>query len=156
MEAKKDILMRTYLVFLVLSAFCVAIISKVVYIQMVEGPGLRKAADKARVKMVEIEAERGSIYSEDDFVLSTSIPEFDIYIDFMADGLREKDGAAFKRNLDSLSTGLSKLFKDRTPAAYRRLLNSGYSKADRYVLLKRKISFAEYEAMKKLPLVKLG
>jgi cell division protein FtsI (penicillin-binding protein 3) len=128
----------------------------VVYIQMVEGPDLRSAADKARVKMVEIEAERGSIYSEDDFVLSTSIPEFDIYIDFMADGLREKDGAAFKSNLDSLSTGLSKLFKDRTPAAYKRLLNAGYRKADRYVLLKRKISFAEYEAMKKLPLVKLG
>lgn len=156
MEAKKDILMRTYLVFLVLSVFCVAIIGKVLYIQMVEGPGLRSAADKARVKMVEIEAERGSIYSEDDFVLSTSIPEFDIYIDFMADGLREKDGAAFNDNLDSLSIGLSKLFKDRTPAAYKKLLNNGYRKADRYVLLKRKISFAEYEAMKKLPLVKLG
>lgn len=156
MEAKKDILVRTYLVFLVLSAFCMAILGKVIYIQLVEGPGLRSAADKARVKMVEIEAERGSIYSEDDFVLSTSIPEFDIFIDFMADGLREKDGALFKANVDSLSIGLSKLFKDRPAAEYKKLLTRGFKRGDRYELLKRKISFSEYEALKKLPLVRLG
>jgi cell division protein FtsI (penicillin-binding protein 3) len=156
METKKDILLRTYFVFLGLTVFCVAIISKVLYIQLAEGEYWRKMADNARVRMVEIEAERGSIFSEDEFVLSTSIPEFDIYVDYMADGLREKEGVNFKNNLDSLAIGLSGLFKDKNAAAYRKALKAGYSKGERYSLLKRKISFTEYEAMKKLPLVKLG
>ena len=36
--------------------------------------------------------------SEDGSMLSTSVPCFDIYIDFVAEGLREKDGKAFKEN----------------------------------------------------------
>ena len=39
---------------------------------------------------MDIDAERGSIFSEDGNMLSTSIPVFDIYVDFGADGLREK------------------------------------------------------------------
>jgi cell division protein FtsI (penicillin-binding protein 3) len=156
METKKDILLRTYMVFLGLSVFALVILGKVLYIQLAEGEYWRKLADNARVKMVEIEAERGSIYSEDNFVLSTSIPEFDIYIDFMADGLREKDGALFKENLDSLALGLSKLFKDKKPQEYKKILQAGYKSGERYALLKRKISFTEYEDLKTLPLVRLG
>lgn len=133
-----------------------AIIAKVLYVQLAEGDFWRKMADSARVKMVEIEAERGSIFSEDDFVLSTSIPEFDIYVDYMADGLREKDGLLFKNNLDSLAIGMALLFKDKNADAYRKILQKGYNKGERYSLLKRKISFTEYEDLKKLPLVKLG
>jgi cell division protein FtsI (penicillin-binding protein 3) len=156
METKKDILLRTYIVFLCLTLFCLAILSKVLYIQLAEGDFWRTMADNARVRMVDIEAERGSIYSEDDFVLSTSIPEFDIYIDYMADGLREKDGTLFKEHIDSLALGLSLLFKDKKASEYKKLLQKGFESGDRYALLKRKISFTEYEAMKQLPLVRLG
>lgn len=139
-----------------LVVFCMAILGKVLYIQLAEGEALKKLSDSKRVRLVEIEAERGSIYSEDNFVLSTSIPEFDIYIDYMADGLREDKGALFFQNLDSLAVGLSKLFGDKTPVAYKTLLKKGYSEGDRYALLKRKISFVENEALKELPLVRLG
>jgi cell division protein FtsI (penicillin-binding protein 3) len=156
METKQNILVRTYLVFLVLSLFCVLIIGKVLYIQLAEGDYWKKMADNDRVRMVEIEAERGSIYSEDEFVLSTSVPEFDIYVDFRAEGLVEKDGAAFKENLDSLSHGLAGLFKDKKAAEYKKILQAGYRKGNRYALLRRKISYTEYEDLKKLPLVRLG
>ena len=66
------------------------------------------------LKYMDINAERGTIYSEDGNMLSTSIPVFDIYVDFGADGLREKNGKRFYNNLDSLSFSLSKLFKDAT------------------------------------------
>ncbi|HSK13306.1 MAG TPA: hypothetical protein VK907_08825, partial [Phnomibacter sp.] len=156
METRKDILVRTYLVFLGLSVFCIAIICKVLYIQLAEGDYWRKMADNARVRMVEIEAERGSIFSEDEFVLSTSIPEFDIYVDYMADGLREKEGKLFMENIDSLAHGLAGLFGDKKASAYRKVLLEGYQQGARFALLKRKISFQQYEALKKLPLVRLG
>jgi len=83
---------------------------------------------------MDVNAERGSIYSEDGNILSTSIPVFDIYIDFGADGLREKNGKRFYDNLDSLSISLSALFKDASKSSYKKLLVSGYKKNERYFL----------------------
>lgn len=156
METKKDILARTYIIFIGLLLFCLSIVGKVLYIQIAEGEDWIALADKARIKLEEIEAERGTIYSEDGAVLSTSIPEFDIYVDYMADGLREKEGKLFKENIDSLALGLSKIFKDKKSSEYKKLLQKGYRGGERFSLLKRKISFTEYEALKKLPLVRLG
>ncbi|WP_457825364.1 hypothetical protein, partial [Staphylococcus aureus] len=66
-------------------------------------------SDSLHQRIDEIEAERGTIYSEDGQMLSTSIPQFDIYIDFRVAALREKNGARFRENVDSLSYYLSQL-----------------------------------------------
>jgi cell division protein FtsI (penicillin-binding protein 3) len=89
-------------------------------------------------------------------MLSTSIPIFDVYIDFSADGLREKDGKRFKDNVDSLSYCLADLFKDASAADYKKELELAYQNQDRYYLLKRKISFVEYKALRDFPLVRQG
>jgi len=112
--------------------------------------------DSLHEKMESIEAERGTIYSDDGEMLSTSIPQFDIYIDFGAEGVRENNGKRFFANLDSLSYGLSKLFKDRTESEYRSLLKAGYDDEDRYFPLLKKVSFEDYQQLKQLPLIKLG
>ena len=87
-----------------------------------EGNYWRGMSDSLHQRIVELDAERGTIYSEDGSMLSTSIPQFDIYIDFMADGLREKNGKRFKENLDSLSYSLARLFGDRSTGEYKQIL----------------------------------
>ncbi len=99
---------------------------------------------------------RGTIYSADGNMLSTSVPYFDIYIDFGADGLREKDGLRFKQNLDSLSGCLAALFQDQSAAAYKRELQKGYRDNDRFFQLQPNISFEQYKQLRNFPLVKLG
>jgi cell division protein FtsI (penicillin-binding protein 3) len=101
-------------------------------------------------------AERGSIYSEDGNMLSTSIPVFDIYVDFNADGLREKKGKRFFDNIDSLSHSLSNLFADATPAAYKKQLLLAFKNEDRYFPLKKKISFEQYQQLREFNLVREG
>ena len=54
-------------------------------------------SDSMHQRIVELDAERGTIYSEDGQMLSTSLPDFDIYIDFNADGLRDKKGKVLKK-----------------------------------------------------------
>jgi cell division protein FtsI (penicillin-binding protein 3) len=135
---------------------CVVVISKAFYIQQVQGDHWRSMSDSMHQKIVELDAERGTIYSEDGQMLSTSIPQFDIYIDFGAEGLRDKSGKLFRQNLDSLSYCLSNLFKDKSPSTYKKLLNDGYTKKSRYFLLKRRLSFKEYQQLRKFPLVRLG
>jgi cell division protein FtsI (penicillin-binding protein 3) len=132
------------------------ILGKAIYIQRTQGAYLRGMSDSLHQRVVSIEAERGTIYSEDGSMLSTSIPQFDMYVDFMADGLREKDGKRFKENIDSLSICLSNLFRDKSSREYKYLLEAGYRDKERYFLLKKKMSFKEYQQLKEFPLVRLG
>jgi cell division protein FtsI (penicillin-binding protein 3) len=156
MEVKRDILWRVYMAYIAIAAVCVAIFVKAFYIQQVQGSMWRGMSDSLHLKMQSIEADRGTIYSADGQMLSTSVPQFDIYVDFGADGLRQKNGEAFYKNIDSLSYCLADLFKDRTQSAYKKILSSGYKKKDRYYLLKRKVSFRDYYKLRQFPLVRLG
>jgi cell division protein FtsI (penicillin-binding protein 3) len=155
-EVKKDILWRVYLGFIVIAIAGFCIIGKAFFIQQVQGHYWRGMSDSLHQKIVELDAERGTIYSEDGNMLSTSIPQFDIYIDFMAEGLREKKGKRFKENIDSLSMSLSKLFKDKSSSEYKRMLQVGYREKDRYFLLRKKLSFKEFQQLRTFPLVRLG
>lgn len=156
MEIKKDILWRVYLSFLGIVALSLLVIGKAVYIQQVQGDHWKGLSDSLHLEYRSMDADRGTIYSEDGSMLSTSIPYFDIRIDFMADGLREKEGKRFKENVDSLSIGLAGLFGDKTAAGYKQLLETGYRKKDRYFLLKRNISFEQFQALRQLPLIRQG
>ena len=109
MEIKKDILWRVYLCFLFIVILGVMVLGRAVYISRVQGSFWRSMGDSLHLKYLPINAERGSIYSEDGNMLSTSVPIFDIYVDFGADALREKGGKRFKENVDSLGICLSGL-----------------------------------------------
>ena len=156
MDVKKDILWRVHLCFLGIIVLGVIVLGRVVYIQRVQGDYWKSMSNKQHLKYVDIDAERGSIYSEDGNMLSTSIPVFDIYVDFAADGLREKNGKRFYHNLDSLSLSLANLFKDASAASYRKLLLNAYKKRERYFVLKKKISFEDYKVLRDFPLVRQG
>ena len=159
MDIKKDILWRVYLCFIAVILLCVCVLGRAVYIQQVEGKYWLGMSDSLHVKQQPIIAERGTIYSEDGNMLSTSVPNFDVYIDFGADGLRDKDGKRFYDNLDSLCILLAGLFTDEEAkafATYKQEFTKAYKEKDRYYLLKRKINFDQYLKLRNFPLVKLG
>ena len=155
MEVKKDILWRVYLSFLGIVAFGFLIIGRAVYIQQVEGPGWKEMAIHQQEQIVDIDAERGTIYSEQGDMLSTSVPYFNIYIDFAADGLRAKSGKLFKDNIDSLSYKLASFYKDQSSKEYKKQLQSGYSKKNRYYLLRKNVPFKEYKVLRTFPLIRI-
>lgn len=155
MEVKKDILWRVYLSFLGIVVFGLLILGRAIYIQQVEGPEWKKMAQDQQQREVSIDADRGTIYSEDGSMLSTSIPYFDIYIDFAADGLRAKYGKLFKENVDSLAYRLAAFYKDKSSKEYKRQLQQGYAKKNRYFLLRKNIPFREYQVLRNFPLLRL-
>jgi cell division protein FtsI (penicillin-binding protein 3) len=145
-----------YLSFIGIVVLSLAVLGRAFYIQQFEGEHWRSLSDSLHQKYVELDAERGTIYSEDGQMLSTSIPYFDIYMDFGADGLREKSGKRFRDNLDSFAYTLSAYFGDKTKAEYKRSLQQGYNEKNRYYLLKKGLSFDQYKAFRQFPLVRLG
>ncbi|MEO6404866.1 MAG: penicillin-binding protein [Ferruginibacter sp.] len=156
MEIKKDILWRVYLCFLGMVLLCAFVLGRAIYIQQAQGKYWMSMGDSLHLKYVPIDAERGSIYSEDGNMLSTSVPVFDVYVDFGADGLREKQGKRFKENVDSLSIAFANLFKDKTSGNYKKILQQSFRDKERYFLLKKKISFEEFRQVRNFPLVRQG
>ncbi|MCX6315587.1 MAG: hypothetical protein NTX08_12700, partial [Sphingobacteriales bacterium] len=156
MEVKKDILWRVYLCFLVMIVLGILVIGRAFYIQQFQGKYWKDMGNNMHVKYLPIYADRGSIYSDNGEMLSTSVPVFDVFIDFGAEGLREKAGKRFTENIDSLSIRLADLFKDRTAAEYSKDLKLAYANEDRYYQLKKKINYSMYEQLRDFPLVRLG
>src|SRR5690606_3270796 len=156
MEIKKDILWRVYVSFIGIGLLGIFVIAKAFYIQNAEGEYWRSMSDSLHQRIVPLAADRGTIYSEDGQMLSTSLPTFDIYIDFAAEGLRDKNGKRFKENIDSFATSMSTFFGDKSKAAYKKQLEAGYKSKSRYYLLKKKLSFAQYKVFREFPLVRLG
>lgn len=113
-------------------------------------------SDSLHQRFVSLDAERGTIYSEDGQMLSTSIPTFDIYIDFNADGLTEKKGKRFHENVDSFAISMAEFFKDKTAAQYKKDLKTAFNKNQRYYPLKKKLNFETYKVFREFPLVRQG
>lgn len=156
MEVKKDILWRVYLCYIGMLLLAGLILTKIFLIQRVEGGYWRSMADSLHDRYMTIEAERGTIFSADGRMLSTSLPYFDIRMDFLADGLREHDGRLFREHVDSLSSCLAALFGDKSADAYKRILKGAYAKKERYFLLKKNITFEQYRQLRDFPLFRLG
>lgn len=156
MDVKNTILSRVYLTYLLIIFICVAIVGRAFYIQNVQGAYWKGMSDSLHQKMQTLDASRGTIYSEDGQMLSTSIPQFDVYIDFRAEGLREKNGKRFRANLDSLSYYLAKVFPEKTQSDYKQALEYGYSKELRYYPLLKKVNFRDYQKLNSFPLVREG
>jgi cell division protein FtsI (penicillin-binding protein 3) len=156
MEVKRDILWRVYLCFLGIVALSAVVLAKVLYIQRVQGAHWKSVGDSLHQKFEPVDADRGTIYSEDSNMLSTSIPWFNIYVDFGAKSLHDKNGRLFTANLDSLSICLASLFGDRSAKGYKMLLEKEYLTKNRYYLLESNVPFEKVEKMRNFPLVREG
>ena len=151
MDVRKDIRFRVYIAFTFICLFGMAIIIKAAIIQIKEGPKLRAEAKELQTRFDTLIAERGNIYTEDGTMLSTSIPEFEVRIDFSV-----IDSALFNKNVDTLSTCLAGLFLDKSSTEYKEDLVRAYNDEDRYYLLRRKLKYNQYESLRTFPIFNKG
>jgi len=156
LEVKRDILWRVYLSFIGIVLLSFVVLGRAFYIQHAEGDYWRNMSDSMHQKFIELDADRGTIYSEDGQMLSTSIPYFDIYIDFAAEGLRDKGGKRFKENIDSFAIALAGYFGDKSVKEYKKDLQLAYNEKERYYSLKKALNFDQYKAFRQFPLARLG
>lgn len=145
--------LRITLVYAVLLLFGAGIAVKLFSIQLLEGEQWRAKAQHVAMAMRTVQSERGHIFSDDDRLLATSVPEYEVRMDMRADGLTEK---LFLANVDSLSWELSQLFGDRTMQDYRRALMDARARGDRYYLIKRRCDHEQLQALRAMPLFRLG
>lgn len=152
-EIKKDILVRVYLVYLGVLLFGLFIIARVVYIQQFEKKELLEMATKQEIRVFEMDAIRGNILADDGTLLAVSVPIFEIRMDVMTDSITD---AVFSRNVDSLAICLSNLYHDHTATEYKDNLWEGRRNKDRYMLIRRDVTYPELKKMRTFPIFRRG
>jgi cell division protein FtsI (penicillin-binding protein 3) len=147
MSAGKELRFRVYFVYTCICLCGVAILLKALYIQKIEGSELTGKATKLHTRKVNIIADRGTVYTEGGTVLCYLKPEFNIRINFS-----EVDLDTFCTYIDTLSRGLSAIFKDKTAQQFKIELQTGLDSLDKYYVCSNKIGYKEYFELRDLPI----
>lgn len=153
MNNKKDILTRTYLVYILMCLFALGVLYRICAIQFLQGEEWKAKAEAFTTKVFEIEAVRGNIFDANGSLLATSLPYFEIGVDINAPSIDDK---LYKSNRDSLAFLLSELFNDKSKRDYLKILNSARKAKDRYVLLKRNVAYKDLQTLKTFPIFRKG
>lgn len=119
-----------------------------------------KVSEQFKKYNIEIPAKRGTIYSADGQILSTTLPEYRLYMDFMSweqdSARRIKDQMEHDRmlylKLDSVADGMHELFPDIDPKEFKELLLRGRAKKSHHWLLySPRVTYVQYCKAKELP-----
>lgn len=136
-----------------LCVFAISILYKMCVIQFKEGDYWKEKAEALTTELKTIDAVRGNIFDVNGNLLATSLPYYEIAIDINAPSIDKK---LFENNVDSLGFKISNLFKDKSPAAYTKILKRARKTSDRYVVLKRNVSYKDLQILKTFPIFKKG
>jgi cell division protein FtsI (penicillin-binding protein 3) len=153
LENKKDILSKSYLVYILLCVFAIAILYKMCIIQFKEGDVWKAKAEAFNTKVFEIEAVRGNIFDVNGNLLATSLPYYEVAVDINAPSIDKK---LFENKVDSLGMMFANLFQDKSAKQYTKILRKARNNGDRYVMLHRNVSYKDLQTIKSFPIFKRG
>lgn len=148
--SEKNIMNRLYLISGLLFVFAVAVVVKLVNIQMVKGDDLKQLATAKTEKMFVIEPNRGNIYADDGSLLAASVAKYSIHFD-----ARTIDQDDWEKNIVPLCDSLGQLF-GKPSEHYLKMLRKARANKNGYKLIARNIDYLEYDRMRNFPLFRYG
>jgi len=149
-KINSNIITRLYIVSFFMLLFASSIIFKLINIQFTDGDFYREISENREFKKLDIQANRGNIYSQNGKLLATSVPKYDIRFDALAATTNN-----FNKYVEDLSYELGKHFNKSTEYYIKSLTNARESK-NRYLLIARNLGYSEYIKIKNFPLFNLG
>ena len=151
----KNITLRYTFFVLIMALLAIAVIVKAGIIMFAERQYWKDVADRFVRENVIVFPTRGNIISADGKLMASSLPEFRIYMDFKAGGV--KKDTMLMNHLQEICEGLHKIFPDKSAAEFRKTILRGRKLGSRnYLLYPKRISYIEYKEVKKLPVLCLN
>ena len=152
---QKKIMLRYSFIILIMVLVGIAIVFKAGVIMFAERQYWKDVADRFVKENVTVRPNRGNIISSDGQLMASSLPEYNIYMDFKAGGIH-KDTLLIKY-LDSICDGLHQIFPDKSKAEFKSHILKGRKKGSRnYLLYPKRISYIQYKEAKNLPVFNMS
>lgn len=152
-DPKKVIIMRVSLLYAFMLVWGIVIIGRIAYIQIHKTDELLEKARQQEIRAFDIEAMRGNILAYDGTLLLTTVPVFEVRMDVSSPLITDEQ---FTSAIDSLSIGLANVLKNKSAAAFKQLLQEGRKNGNRYLLLKKNVTYGEVKRLRTLPILKGG
>lgn len=150
----KKILPRYKFIAYCIVLISIAVLAKAAYIGTVKRDYWMKVASRLKKDSVDVKPVRGNILSSDGQLMASSLPEFKMYMDFLAGG--EKKDSLLTEKMDSICDGLHEIFPERTAAQFRKELEEGRAKNSRHwAIWKYRVDYNTYARVKQLPVFNL-
>jgi cell division protein FtsI (penicillin-binding protein 3) len=158
---KTNILIRYGIIVLLLSPAVAGILVCLFRITCVEGDKWVRTwqYEQNRRPMKVVSPNRGNIYSSDGKLMSTSMPAYELYMDFNLQNKFPKDSFLKSRRngIDSLAWYLSKNLGDRSADGYKLHLTNGmHSGSTQFKISAKKVTYPELKKIKQFPFFRLG
>ena len=147
---EKKIMFRYYISLGFIVFFAFILIGKLLYIQIREGDYYRNISVNNTIKNFILEPSRGNIYSDDNSLLATTTPRYEIRWDS-----KVPSESNFQEKKVNLSKGLSKIL-GKSFHYYLNTLNDARKEGNRYLLISKNLSHSKYKQIRSLPLFNLS
>ena len=152
---KNSMYRYTFIVFL-MTLVAIAVIVKAGIIMFGERQYWTDVADRYIKENVVVHPTRGNIISADNKLMASSLPEYKIFMDFVAVRESGRDSVLMD-SLTKICEGLHQIFPNKSAQEFRRhILKGRRLKSRNYLLYPKRISYIEYKEVKKLPVFNLN
>ena len=152
----KKVMPRYSFLAILMTLVAITVVGKTLYIMTAKRAFWEEVADRVKVDSLKTLPIRGNILSCDGQLMASSLPQYNIFMDFVA--LREaKKDTLFEQKLDSICMGLNAIFLDRSAEEFKKHLMEGFEKNKRHwPVWNRRINYSTFSEVKSLPVFNLS
>ena len=157
----KKTMPRFFVVIVLMCVFGVYVLGNAAFLMFTQSDYWERVSKKLVKENVSIPAKRGNILAADGQVMASTLPEYRIYMDYVASDKDPKVAATLQHwrdsmlveKIDSIADGLHQIFPDQSAEHFKKHLLKGKKLRRRnWKVYSRRISYIQYKECKKLPL----
>jgi cell division protein FtsI (penicillin-binding protein 3) len=153
MAVRDEIVWRTGVVYIAVGAIALAILVRILFLQVVQHGKWTAMAERYVYKTTEMPANRGDILAHDGRLLASSVPYYTIYMDTRSTGMSSR---TWSNGINGLSAGLARHLGERSAAGWKAVITEARRRGDRYFLIKRKVDYETLKQLRELPIFREG
>ena len=141
---------------IIMTVIALCVVGKSLYIMTAKRDYWMKVAERQKRDSVCVKPNRGNILSCDGQLMASSLPEFKVFMDFVALKEANNDSLWIVKK-DSICQGLHKIFPEKSVESFKNHLNEGWKKQKRHwAIYNERIDYNTFTEIKELPLFRLG
>jgi len=153
MAVRDEIVLRSGIVYFAIVIIAVAILVRILILQVVEHGKWAGMSEKFVYKTAEMPANRGDILAHDGRLLASSVPYYTIYMDTRSTGMAEE---TWSNGISGLSAGLARILGDKSAPEWKAVITQARKRGDRYFMIKRRVDYQTLQRLRELPIFREG
>ena len=150
--------LRYSFIAIILAVIALGIVIRAFYIMTAKREYWTTVANQNKRDGVVLKQQRGKILSCDGQLMSSTLPQYQLFFDYLAGADLKKKDSLLADKMDSICEGLHEIFPEMSAEEFRKHMTEGrHSKKNRrWPIWKKRVNYTTYKKVKKLPVFRLS